>query len=67
MTTDTGKPDEQPETDGAARPVPLLIQGLIAELPLRTKPFSRQARERWLAALKVNLDLVYGDEDEADE
>lgn len=44
--------------------VPLLIQGLIAELPARGKPFSRAARERWLAALKVNLDLVYGDAEE---
>lgn len=44
--------------------VPLLIQGLIEELPPRGKPFPKQVRERWLAALKVNLDLIYGDEDE---
>lgn len=44
--------------------VPLLIQGLIGELPPRGKPFKRQARERWLAALKVNLDLIYGEDDE---
>lgn len=47
--------------------VPLLIQGLIAELPPRGKPFPRAARERWLAALKVNLDLVYGEDDENGE
>ena len=44
--------------------VPLLIQGLVDELPPRGKPFSRQARERWLAALKVNLDLIYGEDEE---
>jgi hypothetical protein len=44
--------------------VPLLIQGLIGELPPRGKPFPRAARERWLTALKVNLDLIYGDDQE---
>lgn len=47
--------------------VPLLIQGLIGELPPRGKPFPRRARERWLAALKVNLDLVYGEADDNEE
>jgi hypothetical protein len=48
----------------APPPVPLLIQGLIGELPPRSKPFPAKARERWLAALKVNLDLVYGEADD---
>lgn len=47
-----------------SQPAPLLIQGLIGELPPRGKPFPRTARERWLEALKVNLDLLYGDDDE---
>jgi hypothetical protein len=55
------------EQAGKAQPVPLLIQGLIVELPPRGKPFPRQARERWLAALKVNLDLVYGDDESSED
>jgi hypothetical protein len=51
----------------ADQDVPLLIQGLIAELPPRGKPFPRAMRERWLAALKVNLDLVYGDASEQED
>lgn len=47
-----------------AKPVPLLIQGLIGELPARGQPFPKAARERWLNALRVNLDLLYGTEDE---
>ena len=46
------------------KPVPLLIQGLIGELPPRGQPFPRPARERWLEALRVNLDLLYGDADD---
>jgi hypothetical protein len=44
----------------------MLILALIGELPPEDKPFPRLARGRWLAALKANLDLIYGDED-ADE
>jgi hypothetical protein len=53
---------DQPEPE-----VPLLIQGLVGELPPRGKPFGPRARERWLAALKVSLDLIYGDDDDTDE
>jgi hypothetical protein len=56
MPDPRGKPEPVPE-------VPLLIQGLIGELPARGQPFPRAARERWMAALKVNLDLIYGDDD----
>lgn len=44
------------------KPPPLLVQGLIGELPPRGKPFSKAARDRWLEALRVNLDLIYGDD-----
>lgn len=37
----------------------LLLQGLVAMLPPRG--CSSAARERWMAALKVSLDLIYGD------
>ena len=44
--------------------VPLLIQGLVGELPPRGKPFPKAVRNRWLEALRVNLDLIYGTDDE---
>jgi hypothetical protein len=53
-----------PERQSSSSQVPLLIQGLIGELPPRGKPFPQAARERWLTALKVNLDLIYGDDQE---
>lgn len=47
-----------------AEPVPLLIQGLVGELPPRGQKFGRAARYRWLEALRVNLDLIYGEADD---
>lgn len=52
MPDPRGKSQPEPEP----QPVPLLIQGLIGELPPRGKPFSKAARERWMAALKVNAE-----------
>lgn len=46
---------------------PLLIQGLVSELPPRGAPFSKAARDRWLEALRVNLVLIYGDDDDPDK
>jgi hypothetical protein len=46
------------------RSVPLLIQGLTGQLPAPGTPFPKAARDRWLNALAVNLDLLYGDADE---
>lgn len=48
-------------------PPPMLILALVGELPPEDKPFPRRARERWLAALTANLDLIYGGEDEGSE
>jgi hypothetical protein len=55
---------QRPKDD---QPVPLLIQGLVGELPPRGQPFPRQKRERWLEALRVNLNLVYGDADDEED
>ena len=45
-------------------PTPLLIPALFARLPPCGEPFPQKARDRWMAALKASIDLIYGDDDE---
>lgn len=41
-----------------------LIKGLIEKLPAEGERFTAAQRQRWLNAAKVNLDLIYADDDE---
>jgi hypothetical protein len=43
---------------------PPLIRGLIAVLPPEGQRFPPRQLERWLAAAKISLDLIYGADDD---
>jgi hypothetical protein len=44
-----------------------LIRGLVAQLPPQGQRFTPKQRRRWLEAAKLNLELIYADDDEEDE
>jgi hypothetical protein len=44
-----------------------LIRGLVAQLPPAGKRFTPKQRRRWLEAAKLNLELIYAEDDEEDE
>lgn len=51
--------------DPIAQEPPLLIKGLISQLPPPgRKLFPSWVRDRWVEAARVNLDLVYGCQDD---
>lgn len=45
---------------------PLMV-GLLQSLPPRDKPFSAKQRARWLKAVRVNFDFIYGPTEDGDE
>ena len=44
-----------------------LIRGLVAELPPKGQRFTPKQRRRWLEAVKLNLELIYAEDDEEDD
>lgn len=44
-----------------------LIRGLVAQLPPQGQRFTPKQRRRWLEAAKLNLELIYAEDDEEDE
>jgi hypothetical protein len=41
-----------------------LIKGLVAKLPPEGERFTAKQRQRWLDAAKLNLELIYADDDD---
>jgi len=44
-----------------------LIRGLVAQLPPKGQRFTPKQRRRWLEAAKLNLELIYAEDDEEDD
>jgi hypothetical protein len=42
----------------------LLILGMVARLPAAGEPFPKAKRDQWLEAMRLNLDVIYGDSEE---
>lgn len=53
-----------PDYKSTDSPVALLVGGLAGLLPPHGQKFSKEDRAKWLEAMRLNLDLLYGDDDE---
>ena len=56
-----------PLSDNAQVETHPLMVGPLQSLPARDKPFSAKQRARWLKAVRVNFDFIYGATDDDDE
>lgn len=61
-TTDTDSPEQAPKSSPSvpegSRSLPLLIQGLLQELP-RGSTWNRESADRWLNLAKLTFEMVY--------